>query len=389
MKKNEKLLTIAVPVYNTQEHLEDSLNSIFKAIPKNLDAEVLIVNDGSTDHSEEIILKYKNKFPKLVKYIKQKNAGLGNVRNVVIKEAEGKYIASVDSDDMINENFFIDAIPYLEKDLDLIIYNFLTIFENTNEKAITSAIEMKSEWEDIYEGMLYTTILPSACNKIIKKELYDKLNEKYLEDKFEDFSLIPALMLTVKTFKYIDKPYYEYRIREGSIMRSNKISQMFGMINAINHLDKIINEKRELYNPNIDLEKFKFYNYSWRVEEFIIGTILKYRDELEIINNLEKVQNNMKKIISEVFNSKYYMDLLNNCNEEKRKFIKERNESFINGNFKDFLKKNKHKNNNSNIYYISSLDLYNYHHKIKPETISLFRRGINFQKRVLKKMFRI
>ena len=82
------LLTAVVPVYNTAAYIPECMDSIINAQIDNM--EILVINDGSTDNSEEIIKHYVEKYPRLVKYIKQENHGLGNVRNVGLEHAKGK-----------------------------------------------------------------------------------------------------------------------------------------------------------------------------------------------------------------------------------------------------------------------------------------------------------
>ena len=257
-KEYDTLLSVIVPVYNTAKYLEKSLDSIVDAAIDRM--EVLVINDGSTDNSEEIILKYKKLYPELIKYIKQENHGLGNVRNVGLKEAKGKYLAAIDSDDTININFFSDALPYLKKDIDVVVYDWLTVTDTTEFE--TSARDYVYHNINKYKGLLYTTIMPSTCNKIIKKKLFDDLKLTYYEDKYEDLSANPFIMLKAETIKYINKPYYEYYIRSNSIMRARPGNSMMDVIKIV---DKKIEEYKEMIN--IDIDEFKFNTYTWRIEE--------------------------------------------------------------------------------------------------------------------------
>ena len=99
--------------------------------------------------------------------------------------------------------------------------------------------------------------MPSTCNKIVKKSLYEKLNIKYIEDKYEDLSTNPFVLFEAKTLKYFPKGYYEYYIRENSIMRS---SAGYSMIDII----KIVNDRLNKYKESISVEeeKFKYYTFS-------------------------------------------------------------------------------------------------------------------------------
>ena len=319
---SELLLSIVVPVYNTENYLRSCLNSIIKSLPNKLKnkCEVLIINDGSTDNSEAIIKEYENKY-KYIKYISQKNKGLGNVRNVALKNVKGKYIASIDSDDTINKKFFKEVFKAINKNVDVFICDWLT---KTNDgKYETAAIEY-GVFDNIskYEGILYSSIMPSTCNKVIKKQLFDELKINYIEDKYEDFSTNPFILLSAKSIYYLNKPYYEYYIRSNSIMRS---SAGLSMINVLKEFNNRLNKYKSYCK--IDLEKFKYYTMSWRMEQYVFNQLydVSNKEKEDIIKYL---YNNLYDEVIEMFDNKYYKEMLNKLSKEKKEFILERNKAF-------------------------------------------------------------
>ena len=198
----EKLISVIVPIYNVEKYLSKSLDSIIAA--KVDDMEILLINDGSTDNSDQIAKEYASNYPDLIRYIYQTNHGLGNVRNVGLKESKGKYIASIDSDDTININFFKEALPYIKNDVDMVIYDWQSITEK--ESFPTPALDTMIDVDSDYKKSLYATIMPSACNKIVKKELYNDI--KFAEGKkFEDLSTNPIIILKSNKIKYINCSY--------------------------------------------------------------------------------------------------------------------------------------------------------------------------------------
>lgn len=333
-KEYEKLISVIVPVYNVEKYLEKSLDSIIEAAID--DMEILIINDGSTDNSEDIIKKYEKNYPELIRYIKKKNGGLGSVRNVGLKEAKGKYIASIDSDDTINPNFFIEAEKYLKEDIDLVICDWLSINEDKTSFE-TAAIEWALRDRNKYEGLLYSTIMPSTCNKIMKKSILDSLKLEYIEDKYEDLSLNPLFMLKAKTIKYINKPYYEYYLRSGSLMRS---SAGYSMINIIKELNKRLDDNKDIVN--VDINEFKYYTYSWRIEEYIMNQLYDL-DKKEKDEYIDIIYKKLYEICNEIFEGNNYRKMLDKVKKETYDFIKERNNQFKNKKIKDFMKQNQKK----------------------------------------------
>lgn len=327
--KSELLMTVVVPVYNVEKYLANSLDSIIEASIDNM--EILVINDGSTDNSEEIILKYQKKYPELIRYIKQENHGLGNVRNVGLREAKGKYIASIDSDDTINPAFFEDALKYMQEDIDIIICDWLTVTDETRYE--TAALDHIFADINRYEGLLYTTIMPSTCNKIIKKSLYKELDLTYIEDKFEDLSTNPFVMLRAETIKYINKPYYEYYIRSNSI---NRTKPGFSMIDII----KVVNERLKKYNDyvNVDIEKFKYYTFAWRIEEYVINQLYTI-DESEIDEYVKYINDKLKSIILDIFNNKLYKARIDSLKtSDLKEYIIKRNKALEDGELTKFIK---------------------------------------------------
>lgn len=125
------LLTVVIPVYNTGEYLSRCVESVLNQTISYLN--IIIVNDGSTDNSEEIIKKKYFKQPN-IEYIKLKrNIGVGNARNLGIENAKTKYLTFIDSDD------WVDAAYY---------ENMLQLIENDQSDACISGI--KTEVDDVY-----------------------------------------------------------------------------------------------------------------------------------------------------------------------------------------------------------------------------------------------
>ena len=326
-KKYERDITVVVPVYNTSEYIGKCLDSILNSLI--LNSEILIINDGSIDNSDDIIMDYVNKYPDIIRYIKQENHGLGNVRNVALKEAKGKYIASVDSDDSINECFFSAACDSIENDVDVIICDWLTVTDNGSFQ--TPAIDWIFKDINKYEGLLYTTIMPSTCNKIIKKSLFEQLDIKYIEDKYEDLSTNPFILMSARTIKYINNSYYEYYIRGNSIMRS---SAGYSMINILREFDNRLKKYNEFLF--VDEEVFKFYTYSWRIEEYIFNQLYEL-NEGDLKNYINYVYDNAFKLIKDIFSTKKYSNVLDSLEEKEKDYIIQRNVAFNDRKLYDFI----------------------------------------------------
>ena len=178
-EKNKFLFSIIVPVYNTEKYVEKTLKSIYEAMDR--DCEVIVVNDGSKDNSEEIIKKFINALPEEYKnnfvYVKKDNKGLADTKNVGIAKARGEFISVVDSDDYIDKNFYKIAREYV-KDNDIIIYDLYVVFEKNPLWNYTSRA-CRDDKENFLDGLINGAMSGSSCNKIIKKELLYKTKGDY------------------------------------------------------------------------------------------------------------------------------------------------------------------------------------------------------------------
>lgn len=334
----EKMITVVVPVYNTSKYLAACLDSIIDA--RIDDMEILVINDGSTDNSEEIIAEYVIKYPDLIRSINQKNRGLGNVRNVGLKNARGKYILSVDSDDTINKKYIKYAYEYCKKDIDIIVFDWLSI---TGEgKFETCALDSLLKLKNRYKSMLYATIMPSSCNKIIKKSLYNDNNFKFVENlKYEDLSINPLIFLKSKTIKYFNLPYYEYMIREKSIMRSSSGTDMIDVINYLEH-EK---DKNSLLTSLLEDFEFEFYIYWWRIEELVFNQMYSF-DKDDLKKFIKYIESNFMTVLDSIFvKNNLVIKRISEFDSNIRKYITDRNNAIISGNLFEFVQNSIKKKN--------------------------------------------
>ena len=158
----EPILSVIVPVYNSEKYLERCVESVMASSLKNL--EIILVNDGSSDCSDKLCDRLAQRDKRIV-VIHQQNAGVSAARNRGLEKAEGKYFAFVDSDDYIEPDMYEKMIASMEKnDADLVCCGFCREYSGetrrTKENSCESierivdrdqAIDWGTEW-DIYYG---------------------------------------------------------------------------------------------------------------------------------------------------------------------------------------------------------------------------------------------
>lgn len=185
-KKDEGTVSVVVPIYNQQKYLDISIPSILNQSYDKI--EVLLVNDGSTDQSLEIIKKYAN-LDKRIKIITKPNGGLVDATIEGIKHATGEFIAFLDPDDRWGENFLQILINEMDEDCDFVAAG---IYYENGEAIIPLCLEKdrkfnlkEIEWLRTHYLLGEKTSLPSTMifharwNKIYRKTCIDKMVDEF------------------------------------------------------------------------------------------------------------------------------------------------------------------------------------------------------------------
>ncbi len=273
--------SIIVPVYNVEKYIKDCLTSILNQTYDNF--EVIVVNDGSPDNSEEIIkdLAKKNK---RIKYFKKENGGLSDARNYGVTKATGDFLLFVDSDDSINECLLDKLNKVITEDTDIVKFGIKKI---TGDKTTPESPPVFNNLSgpDAFEALIHLPLFATAWSFAYKKEYWDKNKFKFAKGKVhEDFGLMPLVVMKAKSVSSIEYPGYNYIIRENSIMTSNSLDKEKKKIDdTLYHYDYLIKEAGKLDTKNIDL--FKSY-----VANALINKAIYAPSELKpsLINEIKK-----------------------------------------------------------------------------------------------------
>lgn len=214
-------VSIIVPVYNVYNYLDRCLKSIKEQTLK--DIEVIIVNDGTPDTSQEIIDKYTAIDSRFKGYIKE-NGGLSDARNYGMTKARGEYIAFVDSDDYIEKDMY--ELMYnkaKENDCDIVECDFTWDYPN---KVIEDKTSVKEN--------LLIDVRVVAWNKIYKRKFIEKTGIKFTKGvRYEDVDWCYKLLANVSTFSSVHKCLYHYIQRNNSIAntQNERVRDIFTVLN--------------------------------------------------------------------------------------------------------------------------------------------------------------
>lgn len=204
--------SIIIPVYNVEKYIVKCLDSVLNQTYK--DFEVIVVNDGTTDKSIEMIKDYP------IKLITQKNQGLSAARNKGASKATGEYLLFLDSDDYIEKDLLKNIDKSLSNNPDLVRFQIQEVFEDKN--SIIPYEEEPFENKNGVEAFELLTkyhFVENAWCYAIKRSYYEQ--EKFSFKKgtiHEDFGLMPLMIMKAKKVNSISYIGYNYLQRQGSIM---------------------------------------------------------------------------------------------------------------------------------------------------------------------------
>ena len=228
---NKPLISIIIPCYNQGKYLSDTLLSVFQQTYKNW--ECIIVNDGSTDNSEEIALEWCAK-DKRFYYVKKENGGLSSARNMGLKIVKGEYIQFLDSDDLLDEKKFENKIQLFNNKVDIVICDYFPFEHLTRGYCAYRYMNPFPEINKYKEQIIlkWEKELSIPCHCILFKSILLNQYKSMTFDEFlpnhEDWSFWVKLFYFSKGIANIRESLVSYRIHSESMCNDvNKMKNGF------------------------------------------------------------------------------------------------------------------------------------------------------------------
>lgn len=253
-------LSIVVPVYNGQDCILRCLKSIRNQTYK--DFEIIVVNDGSTDNTKEIIEDIKKKFiNQTFTVINQKNKGNSLARKTGIDIAKGEYVGFVDADDWIEPRYFESLIQLAEFNKADIVCSEITQDigdkqkvqnHNTDETIISDskAIKLLHQRKAVYQYM---------ANKIIRRSLLEKITFPQNNMIGEDYTVVVQIICQAKTIVLSKERGYHYIISEESLSHRGYSESFANAIRVYPQLEEYLSNKfpeSKIYITNFMLQNY-------------------------------------------------------------------------------------------------------------------------------------
>lgn len=291
--RSNKLVSIIVPIYNVEKYLKRCIDSILHQTYRNL--EIILVDDGSTDHSGEICDGYAEQDCR-IRVVHKKNGGLSDARNSGLDIAYGEYISFVDSDDWIRDdyiNVLVEALEYGKTKISACSYRKVNELEKSREASADLISENLEIWtiSEAYQHLfLNKQIDCSAWAKLYEHTLFSDIRfplGKLYEDQFTTYKLFHSS----QGVTYVDQEMYYYFDRAESIQNEQFTIRKMDELEANLECVAFIDEKY----PNLHEEVLCKLVSSCFHMLFAINNKTEWRDQ---VVRLEKIiKENRRKMI--------------------------------------------------------------------------------------------
>lgn len=239
------LISVIVPVYNTEKYLDRCIQSILSQTYSNI--EILLIDDGSTDSSGAICDKYAEQDSR-VRVFHKANGGASTARNMGLDNAKGEWIAFVDSDDWIDAEMYEKMYALAECELVDAVYCDM-IMEQAQLQTVNTYINDIEDHQLMYDclapiGVVYF----SMCNKLISRRIFDEHRIRAVEgaNMWEDVELAVKVRYYVNSSRVINQPYYHYnRLNDTSTTREKLHKLIEGQVERVKQIESFFLSQKD------------------------------------------------------------------------------------------------------------------------------------------------
>lgn len=298
LKMNESpLVSIILPIYNVELYLAECLDSILEQSYRNF--ELITINDGSTDRSMDIVLKYQAVFAEKLIIVEQKNKGLSAARNTGLDKVKGEFVYFLDSDDWILPDTLEKCVRELNtKKSDLIVFNAKAFCDDMPIEMLGKLDYTRNLPVEQYTNghQLFVDSRNSAFY-IVQSCCYMYRFSPHADLRFidgilhEDNYFTTMLFLCSGRISVLNDRFFQRRIRKNSITTSSlTIKHAIGYYKSASILSDDLS-KKSIHSKEISDYLNYLIQVGFRIEREINQSHITFKRKLEIINNFKKIIN--------------------------------------------------------------------------------------------------
>lgn len=313
----QDLLSVIVPVYNTDKYIGKCIDSILNQTYRNL--EIIIINDGSTDNSSKLCQLYAKRDNR-IRLIEQANKGVAIARKIAVQSAAGKYITFVDSDDFIDNDIYEKLMPYT-KIAEIVTSGYYQENDTYYDLLESGLYDTKDKMEYLYENMIFIKnsvkrgLVPFIVNKIFLTDMAKRIFREASENVFigEDSEFLYRYMLNCNSCYITNECGYHYVMNESSIVHS--VNENF--LNSVSNLYQSM-KKTFMKSPYQEILMLQLGDWiqSLLYRTYVVMGFRKYDEKLSyIIPFIETVSNKSVILYGAGKVGKSYWELFRNMQE--------------------------------------------------------------------------
>ncbi len=256
-------LSIVVPIYNVEAYLENTIESLLAQV--DYDYEIVLVNDGSKDGSEEICQRYLEKYPERIQLVNKENGGLPSARKAGVRAAKGEFVTFLDGDDWVDADYYYQMIRAVkEHQVDVACSSHSMAYPDRKieeRNGVGSGVYVGAALKEVRNRMLYQRpyytygIYPSLCMKVIRKELLEKFiyNVPDSVTIAEDAACSFPVLFACNGFVMINENIgYYYRQLQSSMMNKYDPKKLSRVITVMDYMETVFAPYYEQYGQQID-----------------------------------------------------------------------------------------------------------------------------------------
>lgn len=267
-------VSVIIPVYNNEEYLRIGLNCILNQTLKNI--EIICVNDGSTDSSQNILIEYAEKHEQIV-ILNQDNKGAGAARNYGFKYASGKYVYFFDSDDMCSPTMLEETVKIAENECaDIVAFNFSRL---NLQGELTPRKGYHKEWlppnTTVFNYLdcpstILTVINPTPWNKLYLRQFVQNNHLKFEEiSSTNDITFAAVSAAVAQKIVVIEKDFYTYRVGHSDTISSKKSKNLNNVSIAVSSAVKQVSSLPYADTIRASIRRFEVDNYIFALKNYI------------------------------------------------------------------------------------------------------------------------
>ena len=248
-----KKVSVIMPIYNVDKYLDRSIDSLLRQTLE--DIEIILIDDGSTDHSKEVIKKYQQLYPDKIIARFIKNSGAAHARNIGLELAQGEYIGFVDSDDYVDRTMFEKLYQLAKSDqADITTCGYYRIdYKDIQRRDIAAH---KCFGKNVFQAPdLLINNVPYIWNKLFKRSLIESTGIKFEENLhiFEDLVFTFKLFLKANRISRVNEALYSYIFSRNDSLTFTFSSKRFDLFAAFDSLIRYYKENNCFYHFDEEL----------------------------------------------------------------------------------------------------------------------------------------